>query len=94
MKFNFENFLVASATDAKGIYYIKDNEMIVKYSKINDLVCVGHQYHLVKWWSCFELRGDLYFLIYLVNPRKKWTLDIWCDKRKYFLEILETLKGE
>lgn len=92
MKFNFENFLAASATAVKGIYYIKDDDKIVRYSKINDLVSVGHQYHLVKWWACFELHGDLYLLLYLVNSRKNWTLLTWCDRRKYFLEILEILK--
>lgn len=91
MKLNVQNFLRSNETKSDEIWYIKDDDQIVR--KANSTYdFTGQMYHTVKWWAYLRSNGMLILLMYIENPRKKYDYAEWLKRRKYFCEIYEILE--
>lgn len=92
MKLNVYNFLSSDETKADEVWYIKDDDMIVRKANHSIYDFVGCYYHYVKWWAYIRANGRLMLLMYIENPKQKYCIETWLKRRKYFCEIYETLE--
>jgi len=92
MKLNLDNFLASDETKADEVWYIKDDDLIVRKANHNRYDFIGCRYHYVKWWAYIKANGRLMLLMYIENPKQKYNCETWLKRRKYFCEIYETLE--
>lgn len=94
MKLNVQNFLQSDETKADAIWYIKDDDPLVRKASHSLYDFTGQMYHTVKWWAYLRSNGKLILLMYIENPSKKYDFNVWSERRKRFCEIYETLEKE
>lgn len=93
MKFNVQNFLRSNETKFNKMWYIKDDELLVRCANgVSDFT--GQIYHTVKWWGFIKRGTDLDLLMYIENPKLKYSIDEWSRRRNYFCKIYEILEKE
>lgn len=94
MKFNFDNFLGASHTGIKKMHVIKEGSNMVRTEPMSGFNLIGYQYHSVRWWAIIYRNNQQELLVFLKNPKSKWSCEEWSDNYKFFKEALNILRGE
>lgn len=92
MKFNVQNFLEADKTKADEIWYIKDDDELIRKVSNDDFSFTVQAYHRVLWWAYIKSNGKLVLLMYIENPRKKYDYNVLLKRRRYFFEVYESLE--